>query len=107
MHGDQIPGTNLRNGYGTFTRRGDHRDGFRLQAHQLRDGRRRAALRPLLEQPPQRDEGDDYGRRLEIDMRLDASRQPEFREEQVEKAEQISDSGADGHQRIHVGRPVA
>ena len=107
MHGDQIPGAKLRNGHGAFARRGDHRDGFRLQAHQFRDGRRRAALRPLLKQPPQQDEGDDDGRRLEIDVRLNAPRQPKFREKQVEKAEQIGDSGTDGNQRIHVGRPVA
>ncbi len=35
-------------------------------------------------------------------MRFDASRQPELRKEQVEQTEQISDTGTQCHERIHV-----
>ena len=39
-------------------------------------------------------------------MRFDAPRPPEVGEEEVEYAEQVGDAGADGHQRVHVGRAV-
>ena len=39
-------------------------------------------------------------------MRGDAALQPEFREKQVEQAEQVSDAGAVCHQRVHIGGAV-
>ena len=78
-----------------------------LQAHELADGGRGVALGPLFQQPSQQDEGDDDAGRFEIDMGFHAAPRPEFREKEVEDAEQVGHERAVGHQCVHVGRPVA
>ena len=83
----------------------DHRRG--LKSHQLADGLRGVVAGAGFEQASQQDEGDDDARCLEIDVGMDAPGLPESGEEHVRHAEKIGDSGASGHQRVHVGRTAA
>ncbi len=88
-------------------RRADAAYRLGTQTHQAAYGRRGVALGALLHAAPEEYEGDDYGRRFEVEVRLDATFCPELREEQVEEAECVCYARAACHKRVHVGRAVA
>ena len=77
-----------------------------LQSHQFLDSFRRVAFCSLFQQSSEQDKRDDDTGGFKIDMGMNAAARPEFRPEQIEKAEDICDACADGHQRVHVRRAV-
>ena len=81
--------------------------GGRLQADQSFNGGRCVAFGAFLEQFADQHECDDYAGGFVIDVRFESAPEPELRVNGVEQAEQESDRRAEGHQRIHVGLPVA
>ena len=107
-HGDQVARLHPADrGRVLGTRLIDEQHRIGPQSGELPDRLHRAALSPLLEQPPEQHEGDHDARSLEVDVWLDAARGPECGVEEVEEAESVGDARAQRHERVHVGRAVA
>ena len=81
--------------------------GRRAEADQAMDRAGRPALGPRLEPAPEQDEADDDRRRIEVGDGLDTGRDDQVRPHGDHDAVGPGSRGADRHERVHVGRPVA
>ena len=80
--------------------------GLGLQVHQAADGRRGALLGTSLQEFAQQDKGDNHARSLVINMRLQATLQPEVRADGIKYAKEERDKRTERHQRIHIRAPL-
>ena len=81
--------------------------GLGLQAHEGADGRGRAMLGALLQEAAGKHEGDNHHRGVVIGVVINATSAPDgLAPERVEHAEEERHGGAQGHQRVHIGRGV-
>ncbi|VUD73788.1 hypothetical protein MET9862_04408 [Methylobacterium symbioticum] len=82
----------------------DHARGLRREVHQPGDGRAGAALGAGLHEPPEQDQGDDEGARLEIEM--GAARGQDARRDGRDQRVEVGGAGAEGDEGVHVRVPA-
>ena len=86
---------------------GNQSGGLRLHAHECADAVGSGILSALLEHTACQHEGDNHHRCIEIGMPGDATGAPYcITKERIECAEEKSNKGGHGHQRVHRGGAI-